>query len=346
MNKKRKLSEMNSKIFLQIIFCLILFSHGSVAQQNNIGLKLISVKKIWDKTPHNAFTDLVRFHNRWFCVFREGKKHVSQDGALRIITSLDGENGESAALITSANSDLRDAKITITPVGQLMLSGAEALNDKSDHTYQSLAWFSDDGFNWSHKYEIGDPDFWLWRTTWNDGRAYSFGYACGEKKSLRLYKSDNGKDFQILVENIGIEGYPNETSVVFKGDSAFCFLRSDGEPKTGLIGVSVPPYLKWKWKDLGVRIGGPVMMLTPDNRFLATVRLYDTDNGKSVRTSVCEVNPGTGKLTELLALPSGGDTSYAGMVLFNGYLWISYYSSHEEKTSVYLAKIAFENTGK
>ena len=50
-----------------------------------------SATKIWDQAPHNAFTDLVRFNDRWFCVFREGKGHVSPDGALRVITSVDGE---------------------------------------------------------------------------------------------------------------------------------------------------------------------------------------------------------------------------------------------------------------
>ena len=42
----------------------------------------------------------------------------------------------------------------------------------------------------------------------------------------------------------------------------------------------------------------------------------------------------------VLELPSGGDTSYPGMVIHGGLLWMSYYSSHEDgKTSIYLAKI-------
>jgi hypothetical protein len=35
---------------------------------------------------------------------------------------------------------------------------------------------------------------------------------------------------------------------------------------------------------------------------------------------------------------SGGDSSYAGLLWHNGLLWISYYSSHSGKTSIYLAK--------
>ena len=45
----------------------------------------------------------------------------------------------------------------------------------------------------------------------------------------------------------------------------------------------------------------------------------------------------------VLTLPSGGDTSYAGMVWHNDLLWVSYYSSHEGKTSIYLAKICFKD---
>ena len=41
---------------------------------------------------------------------------------------------------------------------------------------------------------------------------------------------------------------------------------------------------------------------------------------------------------------TGGDTSYAGMVLHDNVLWISYYSSHEDKTCVYLAKVRITST--
>ncbi|OQB35591.1 MAG: hypothetical protein BWY09_02248 [Candidatus Hydrogenedentes bacterium ADurb.Bin179] len=43
--------------------------------------------------------------------------------------------------------------------------------------------------------------------------------------------------------------------------------------------------------------------------------------------------------TPVLELPSGGDTSYPGLVWYDGLLWVSYYASHEGKTSIYLAKV-------
>jgi hypothetical protein len=299
----------------------------------------IEVRKIWDQAPHNAFTDLLYFQGRWFCVFREGKGHVSPDGALRVITSADGRNWESAALITSLTSDLRDAKLTVTPGGRLMLSGAEALHKPVEKSLQSLAWFSADGKNWGPRQEIGDPDFWLWRTTWHKGNAYAVGYGCRKDNPLiRLYTSSDGKQFQPLVAKLLDVGDPSETSLVFlEDDTCYCLLRRDGSPNTAMLGVSKPPYVEWQWKDLGKPIGGPHMIRLPDGRLVAAARLYDG----GARTSLCWIDPQAGTLTEFLKLPSKGDTSYAGLVWHEGLLWVSYYSSHEGKTSIYLAKVKF-----
>lgn len=302
----------------------------------------IRVSKIWDHAPHNAFTDLVRFQGRWFCVFREGKDHVSPDGALRVITSIDGETWESAALITSEHSDLRDPKIIVTPDKQLMLYAAEALHDRSQHSHQSLVWFSRDGRNWSDRHPIGDPDFWMWRITWHQGVAYGIGYGCAKDLSIRLYTSKDGKQFKTLVERLFDKGYPNETGLVFVGDTAYCLLRRDGsggENNSGLIGMAQAPYTEWEWKDLRVPIGGPQMIQLPDGRFVGAVRLL---HDKKLRTSLCWIDPHEGNLTEFLSLPSGGDTSYPGLAIYQDELWISYYSSHEGKTSIYLARMPID----
>lgn len=330
---------LNMNRLLLFVLCFLFSGFKGNAQTGNQDFKLISVKKIWDAAPHNAFTDLTWHNGKFWCVFREGTSHISPDGALRVLRSADGENWESAALITSADSDLRDAKITVTSSGKMMLSGAEALHDKSVHTHQSLTWFSDDGINWSEKYAIGDPDFWLWRTVWHNNFAYNFGYSCSADKSLRLYKSNDGKTFETLVKNLGVEGYPNETAIVFKEDTAICLLRRDDSQNSALIGISLPPYKEWNWKDTGTKIGGPQMLILPDGRILTVVRLYKTDELHPVRTSLCTVDYISGRITEVLILPSGGDTSYAGMVFHDGFLWVSYYSSHEGKTSIYLAKV-------
>ena len=101
---------------------------------------LVEAKRIWDKAPHNAFTDLLRFQDRWYCVFREGSAHVSPDGALRVITSSDGRKWDSKALVTSRTYDLRDAKLAVTPDGRLMLNGAGMIADAKVRSWAPIQW--------------------------------------------------------------------------------------------------------------------------------------------------------------------------------------------------------------
>ena len=309
------------------------------------GAHIVNVQRIWNESHHNAFTDLIRFHDQWFCVFREGSSHVSPDGALRVIRSPDGKTWTSAARITSDVADLRDAKITITPDQRLMLSGAAAMHDTSHYKHQSMSWFSDDGEKWSEPFLVGEHDNWLWRVTWHDGQAYGVGYQTNDspERFTKLFRSPDGKHCDVVVERLFDSGYPNETSLVFTADNTcYCLLRRDAGSKTGQLGTSQSPYTDWSWQDLGVHIGGPHMIQLPDGRFVAAVRLVD---GRT-RTSLCWLDPATGKLTEFLTLPSGGDTSYAGLVWHADHLWVSYYSAHEANanftTAIYLAEVALE----
>lgn len=306
--------------------------------------KLLRVQRIWDQAPHCAFTDLVHTQDAWLCVFREGKQHVSPDGSIRVLQSSDGTTWKSACLITDEHADLRDPKLTVTPDGQLMLTAASAKKDGDGTTrHQTQVWFSTDGKEWSEPKPIGKAGHWLWRVAWQANNAYSVGYRTGTSRGTVLYRSMDGVDFTPLVPDFFEVGYPNESSIVFgPNHRAYCLLRRDprGDQGTAKIGQSYPPYEDWKWTDLGVRLGGPVMTLLPDGRLLAVVRLYDGQT----RTSLCWVDPLQGDLQEFLPLPSGGDTSYAGVVYKDGLLWISYYSSHERdqgdfQSAIYLAQV-------
>ncbi len=298
--------------------------------------ELISARRIWDRAPHNAFTDLIRHKDVWYCVFREGQGHVSRDGGLRVIRSRDGEAWISAALLTSPTADLRDPKITVTPDGRLMLTGAAAVHQPADIKHQTHVWFSPDGRTWSEPHPIGEPNYWLWRVTWHQDRAYGVGYRTDGGRGTRVYASRDGKTFKPHVASFFDRGYPNESSLVFLPDqTALCLLRRDESAPSAQLGRAEPPYTQWTWKDLGTRIGGPRMIRLADGRLLAAVRLHEP----RAHTGLCWVDARAGTLTEFLALPSSGDSSYPGLVVDDGLLWVSYYSSHEAKTSIYLAKV-------
>jgi len=322
-----RLHVLSSSVFL----LAVMFSAGQTPAAETEAVK---VQKIWDQGAHNAFTDLTRFKDRWYCVFREGQGHVSPDGALRVLQSDDAQTWRSAALITSTTGDLRDAKITVTPAGQLMLVGASALHPPSQIRHQSLVWFSDDGQQWSEPVEIGDPNFWIWRITWHKGKAYGIGYSTVEPRMTRLYQSDDGQTFEVLVENLFDEGYANETSLVFlEDDTVLCLLRRD--PDEAMLGKATPPYTDWSWQGLGKRVGGPEMLQLPDGRLVAAGRDYVG----AQTTQLWWLDPAKPALQPIVQLPSGGDTSYPGLVWHDDRLWVSYYSSHEGKSNIYVAEV-------
>jgi hypothetical protein len=298
--------------------------------------ELVRVRKVWDRATHCAFTDLLRLDDRWLLAFREGKGHVSPDGAIRVLTSTDGVAWQSAALLTSTTADLRDPKLSRHPDGRAVLCAGAALHDKSKHTHESSVWLSKDGRDWGQPKRVAGNNEWLWRQTWHDRSAYGFAYGCGTDHYVALYRGNESADFQPLVARAAVAGEPNEAALIFlPDDTAVALLRRDGPQNSALLGTSKPPYTEWTWKDTGVRVGGPQILRLRLGDIVAAVRLYD---GK-VRTSLCRLDVAAAKLTEALPLPSGGDTSYAGLGWHDDRLWVSYYSSHEGKSAIYLAEV-------
>ncbi|MEV1320783.1 exo-alpha-sialidase [Micromonospora arborensis] len=297
--------------------------------------EVTAVRRIGDSAPHSAFTDLVRYAGTWFCAFREARTHLSDDGVIRVLTSGDGQSWRSAAEVRWAGVDLRDPRFVPRPDGRLQLLAAAATGETSK-TFQTVTWISGDGYDWGDPTPVGDPGVWVWRAAWHDDTMYGVGYATRDPRFARLYRSTDGIDLEPWVPTLFEGGYPNESGLVFDPDgTAFCLLRRDGDDASAQLGRARPPYREWRWTDLGVQVGGPALLWLPDGSLLAGVRLLDG----AVRTAICAVDPERGELTELVALPSGGDTSYPGLVWHDDLLWVSYYSSHEERTCVYLAEV-------
>jgi len=307
--------------------------------------EIISCQKIWDAAPHNAFTSLVWFRDQWFCAFREGAGHVSPDGAIRILRSGDGSTWQSAARITMDKADLRDLGLAVTANNQLALVAAAAWHkpiqnkDGTKETHQTFFWTSPDGETWTDATPVGDPNYWIWKLTYFGPDIWGMGYATGHAvdQPLRLYGGKHLAELKKITEIPAPEpgAWLTESSLTFGPDGTmYCLQRRDPHTAQGLLGIAHPPYTQWTWKPLRVGIGGPALVRLQDGRLVGIVRLYDP-----IRTGVGEINPETGTFTSWLTLPSGGDCSYAGVVEWDGLLWISYYSSHEGKTSIYFAKV-------
>jgi hypothetical protein len=303
--------------------------------------EILSVRKIWDQGAHNAFTDLIRFQDKWFCSFREGDGHVGGDGKLRVLESTDGETWKSTALLAEAGIDLRDPKLSITPDGRLMIvaGGSVYGGTKTLQGGQPRVAFSSDGRDWSPTQRVLQDGEWLWRVTWHEGNAYGVSYslAVGKSKpqrSFTLFSSTNGLNWT-LIAPLPVNGRPNETTVRFlRSGEAMMLVRREADDQGGWIGVSKPPYSDWKFTPTKVRLGGPDFIELPDGSLVAGSR--DHSQGK-VKFSLFRMT--RDHLQPVVTLPSGGDCSYPALAWHEGLLWVSYYSSHEGKTSIYLAKV-------
>jgi hypothetical protein len=307
----------------------------------------IEVKKIWDQAPHNAFTDLAYWHDRFTCAFREGRSHVSTDGKIRILRSRDAAAWDSAALVELTGFDLRDAHLSVTPDDRLMLLGGAAPREKDGQSAPtgSFVAFSKDGVEWTQPRIVSEPGRWLWSVTWHEGRAYGVSYPASQSQGepfLSLLASEDGRAFKPVVERLYGEGFPNEAALRFtSGGACYALVRRDAQgqvPCSAILGVSSGDFTKWEWHDLGTDFngfGGPNFLQLPGGQWLAAGRMHQD----GAHTALCQLDVTEHRMTKLLKLPSGGDTSYPGLVWHDGLLYLSYYSSHEGKTSIYLAKI-------
>ena len=150
-------------IFLCSILALVCAASFGAAT-GDTPLVPISIQKIWDQGPYNAFTDLVFWHGQFYCVFRQGSAHRSTDGSLRVISSADGKIWSSAAELKYPDADMRDAHFSVMPDDRLLLNSAARI---SDGTFRSVASLSRDGREWSRPKTILPPDRWLWRLAWH-----------------------------------------------------------------------------------------------------------------------------------------------------------------------------------
>ena len=335
--------------FFVFLFLLAL-SHHAVAEISDF-----EIVKVYDAAPHSAFTDIIRFKDTFYITFRTGTAHVpgkqtgEGDGEIPILSSNDGKNWQLIDLLTKKTFDLRDPKLSVTPGGRIMvlMGGSIYVDGKLTGREPQVSFSDKDGKNFSQpqpvvfdaamQNELG----WLWRVTWHGNTGYGTGYSIplgADKKEwvLFLVKTTDGINYD-LVQKFDRTNQPNEATARFlsNGDMRIFLRREAGN---GELGSAPAPYTDWKWDDLGMRVGGPEMLVLPNGKLVFGHRLYESSGA----STVLSVQGADGKLRVIARFPSKGDTSYPGFVVHDGKLWMSYYSSHEGKTAIYLAIVPLD----
>ena len=308
----------------------------------------IRVERIYSDENYNAFTSLLKFKGRFYCAFRSGEAHVyGRDGITKIISSRDGIKWKEVASLSARGYDLRDPKLSVSPDGNIMVimggSVYEGKNCLGGLTHVSFS--NKRGAKFSAPQAVRlDADIrtdfdWLWRVSWHKGTGYGAVYKMKEDtdsvdiSSLRLVKTENGIDYQLITE-LEIGGRPNEATIRVMPDGEMLMLvRREEKDRKAYLGKSKFPYSSWTFIEMPYFIGGPDFLALDEEHFVGGGRIDGKYTGLVSFTR-------DGDFREMLKLPSNADSSYPGFVLENEKLFISYYSSHETGvTSIYFAEI-------
>lgn len=277
---------------------------------------------------HVGFTSLVQYKGYWYCAFREGSSHMSRDGKITIMQSRNGRCWKKITVLSKPHADLRDPKLIVYKQ-QLHITAGQRLRTFC----RTLIWHSCNGKDWSPAKALtaNNKNTWLWQPIRYNTILFGFAYPCGKPygQPLQWMQEHNSHHMKCIKTMTDVDGFANEVALTQDADGIYALLRRD--PEVGLYGVCTDPTVgNWQWSALAERIGGPSILRVQQQSILC-YRRY--------QPRVCLVlsYQSNSEAKKSLILPSGGDCSYAGMTVVQGNLWISYYSSHQGRSRIYIA---------
>jgi hypothetical protein len=301
----------------------------------------------WDVVSdgtHNSNTDLIYLNGSFYLVHQTSPSHLgSQQSRLVVRKSRDARSWEKAAELKVGRGELRDPKFA--SIGRRLFLYALRNKAWTAEPYTTVYTFSEDANTWAPLVEA-QPEGWLfWRPKTLDSATWYAPAYWHEHGSSILLKSTDGINWS-AVSTI-YEGERNdETAVEFLPDGRIIATarlegssRVFGDPNAcTLIATASPPYVNWSYaKSRVTRLDGPCLF-RHDGQVFAVGR-YQPQRARPFwhtgsifskkRTSLFVVTEDS--LVYLADLPSAGDTSYAGAVLLEDGVYISYYTSPTDR---------------
>ena len=270
--------------------------------------QIISVEKIWSHAPHNAFTDLIRFRDRWWCVFREAQAHDAPGGILRVLKSETRErsvgvgcNGGGTGHRPARSQAFGNAgRAADAPNGRLRIRRRRRVSDTCAPSLVLGGW----------RHLVGPPQGAGGRPLALAGNVARRPGILALESSVRGRGLGGGSCTAARTESTGI--WITEFKLPGVSETTLGF-QPDGEMvaliRPRYIGTSRPPYREWSFCETPGRIGGPNFIRLPDGSLWGSGRLLTAHGARTVLARMT-----TSSYEPALTLPSGGDTSYAGMV--------------------------------
>ncbi|MBS1106943.1 MAG: uncharacterized protein H6Q91_2445 [Deltaproteobacteria bacterium] len=303
----------------------------------------------WDVVAdgrHNSNTDMILWRGDFLLVHDARPYHFgSPDARLVVRRSRDGRHWEELARLAVRGKDIRDPKFAV--IGGKLFLYALPNSGKMATPEGTVVATSDDAVQWT-PFEPVEPAGWLfWRPKSNDGGKtwYVPAYWHAHGKSILLRSTDGRVWQQVSVIHEG-DG-SDETDIEFLPDGrllATARLEITSDTVLGnydgqtAIAVAAPPFTRWTTQRSRLtRLDGPNLFALAGTTY-AIARYQPHPNGfltrmggilSRKRTALYRVEPD--RLVRLSDLPSSSDTSYAGVVVRDGALWVDYYTSRIDR---------------
>ncbi len=321
-------------------------------------VRVTDIRRVFHNGEHNAFTDLVRFGDKFYLTFRScpDGHMVHPTASIIILSSTDAQQWKQVHRFSVAKRDTRDPHFLVFKDTLFVYTGTWYCGETSPKSkdydlnqHLGYAAWSKDGVQWHSPIMLeGTFGHYIWRAGTFDGKAYLCGrrkkdFAMGPRGEgptveSAMLESDDGLIWRTRTLFQEVNG--DETAFQFEPDGSILAIGRRGSANAQLL-RSKPPYTQWERKDLDRYIGGPLLTRWGGRYMVGGRKMV---GGKRPTTSLCWlVND---QLHEFAELPSGGDNSYPGFVETSPTrALVSWYSSHEKDakgqviTAIYLADL-------
>lgn len=342
---------------LAIGLCLTLVAaRAESADTGGPNVQVANVRRAFHNGEHNAFTDMVRFRDRYYLTFRSCPDgHMVHPTASIIVLASDDLNAwQEVHRFRVKHRDTRDPHFLVFKDRLFVYSGTWysgettlAPKDYDLNLHLGYAVWTDDGRKWQDPVLLeGTFGHYIWRAAAHGDKAYLCGrrkidfevVAKGEDRQIEslMLESDDGLVWRKRAVFRPQEG--DETAFQFDADGTLLAIARGYGNGPAYVLRSEKPWTAWRRDPLDRNVGGPLLVRW-GNRWVVGGRKLS-----GPKTSMYWLIDG--KLHEFAELPSGGDTSYPGFVeLSPTKAVMSWYSSHETDergrpiTAIYLANL-------
>lgn len=338
------------------LFASLLGNAGRASAGEPPAVKVSNVRRVFHNGEHNAFTDLIRFGDRYYLTFRScpDGHMVHPTASILILSSRDLRTWTPRHRFQVPLRDTRDPHFLIFKERLFVYTGTwysgktslpRSQYDVNLHLGYGV--WSEDGNKWHGPVMLeGTFGHYIWRAAAYGGKAYLCGrrkvnfevLSKGEPRRMEslMLESEDGLIWRKRTVFRPSEG--DETAFQFTEDGELLAIaRGFGRGPAWLLRAN-PPYTDWKRVKLDRYIGGPLLMRWGSRWVVGGRRLQ----GPKAAMYWLDGQ----QLKSFAVLPSGGDTSYPGMVVLSPKrAAISWYSSHERDakgrqiTAIYMADL-------